>query len=48
MDKASEAILSLHPVSFRFKKELDSKERRNSAWWRKSSEGRSQSGGDGR
>ncbi len=25
MDKASEAVLSLHPVTFRYKKELDSK-----------------------
>jgi Chaperone of endosialidase len=25
MDKASEAILSLHPVTFRYKKQLDAK-----------------------
>jgi len=34
MDKASEAILSLQPVTFRYKKELDPRASRNSALWR--------------
>ena len=33
MDKASEAILALQPVTFRYKHELDPKASRSSAWW---------------
>ena len=33
MDKASEAIFSLQPVTFRYKKELDPKACRSSASW---------------
>jgi hypothetical protein len=33
MDKASEAILSLQPVTFRYKHDLDLKVSRSSAWW---------------
>ena len=35
MDKASEAILALKPVTFRYKHELDPKARRSLAWWPK-------------
>lgn len=33
MDKASEAILALEPVTFRYKHELDPRASRNLAWW---------------
>ena len=33
MDKASEAILALKPVTFRYKKELDPRASRSSASW---------------
>ena len=33
MDKASEAIFSLQPVTFRYKQELDPKASRSSASW---------------
>ena len=44
MDKASEAILALKPVTFRYKKELDPKEPRSSGCRRGSSKGRSRPG----
>ena len=35
MDKASEALLALKPVTFRYKKEIDPQAYRSSAWWPK-------------
>ena len=35
MDKASEAILALKPVSFRYKKEIDPQGSRSLDWWRR-------------
>ena len=33
MDKASETLLALKPVTFRYKKEIDRRQSRSSAWW---------------
>jgi hypothetical protein len=35
MDKASEAVLALKPVTFRYKKEIDAKGNRSSDSWPK-------------
>ena len=35
MDKASEAILALKPVTFRYKPEIDPEVFLNSVWWPK-------------
>ena len=35
MDKASEALFALKPVTFRYKKEIDPKASRSSGWWPK-------------